>query len=48
MDAVQWLTVGVSVVNLLAVPLGCFRYVIAVERRLTRIEAKLCIDDKGA
>lgn len=45
MDVAQWLSIGVSVVNLLVVPVGCFRYVLGVEKRLTRIEAKLGIPD---
>ncbi|WP_246794581.1 hypothetical protein [Burkholderia perseverans] len=41
----QWLTAGVSVMQLLLVPAAgvCIRYIIAVEKRLTRIETKLGI-----
>ncbi|VWC47581.1 hypothetical protein BLA9940_01198 [Burkholderia aenigmatica] len=45
MDAAQWLTIGVSIVQILVVPVGCFRYILGVEKRLTRIEAKLGISD---
>ncbi|WP_155420139.1 hypothetical protein [Burkholderia cepacia] len=45
MDPAQWLTIGVSIVQILVVPVGCFRYILGVEKRLTRIEAKLGIAD---
>jgi hypothetical protein len=43
MDLVQWLTVGLGVMNVIL--LGGVRYVISVERRLARIEQKLGITD---
>ncbi|MBU9401635.1 hypothetical protein KTE13_18015 [Burkholderia multivorans] len=43
MDIAQALTIGVSVVNLLVVPIGAVKLSIALERRLTRIETKLNI-----
>ena len=42
MDAAQWVTIGVSVVNLLALP-KLLSFVMSIERRLTRIETKLGI-----
>ncbi|WP_171983959.1 hypothetical protein [Burkholderia cenocepacia] len=44
MDIAQALTIGVSVVNLLAVPAFAVKISVALERRLTRIETKLGID----
>lgn len=44
MDIAQALTIGVSVVNLLAVPVVAIKISVALERRLTRIETKLGID----
>ena len=42
-EAVQWLAIAVSVVNLLVVPLGAIKLCVTLERRLTRIETKLNI-----
>ncbi|WP_269765832.1 hypothetical protein [Burkholderia ubonensis] len=44
MDAGQWVTIGVSIANLLALP-KMLSFVLSIERRLTRIEAKLGIND---
>ena len=44
-DAAQWLAIGVSLVNLLVVPLGAVKLCVTLERRLTRIETKLDIKD---
>ncbi|WP_269112652.1 hypothetical protein [Burkholderia territorii] len=41
----QWLSIGVSVVNLLVVPVGGIKLLVALERRLTRIETKLGIEN---
>lgn len=45
MGVAEQMALACSVVNLLGVPLFCFRYVVRLETRLARIEAKMGIGE---
>lgn len=44
-ETAQWFALGASIVNVLIVPLGAIKLMVTLERRLTRIETKLNIQE---